>query len=183
MTELSGRVYVLKDNVDTDQILTAEYMKLNPADPEEYQKLGSLAMCGLPKNFPQFTENGKTLYPIIIAGKNFGCGSSREHAPMALGASGVKAVIANSFARIFFRNCISTGQILPCECPQRICEEFKTGDEAQVNQETNTLKNTTTGKEYSLRPLGEVEKIIKAGGLFQYARKIGIIKTHNKNYV
>ncbi|MDE9448544.1 3-isopropylmalate dehydratase, partial [Xenorhabdus bovienii] len=90
--------YVLTDNIDTDQILSAEYLKVNPSTPEGYAQLASLAMCGLPEGSLPFIDEskGKAKYPIIVAGQNFGCGSSREHAVAALGASGVKVVLAQS---------------------------------------------------------------------------------------
>ncbi|KAI5068070.1 hypothetical protein GOP47_0016415 [Adiantum capillus-veneris] len=89
----------------------SEHLTLVPSKPDEYEKLGSLALCGLPSPYPRFVAEGemKTKYPIIVAGPNFGCGSSREHAPVALGASGVRAVVAESYARIFFRNSVATG--------------------------------------------------------------------------
>src|SRR5205823_3597239 len=113
-----GRVYVLGDNIDTDQIIPAEYLNLVPTIPEEYRKLGSYALAGLARtpDQPPFVPPGgmATPYTIIVAGKNFGCGPSREHAPIALGAAGTKAVVAESFARIFFRNCVATGELYPC---------------------------------------------------------------------
>src|ERR1700760_4996101 len=103
----SGPVYVVRDNIDTDQIISAQYLNLIPTIPEEYEKLGSYAMAGLPDSlYPtRFVKEGemKAEYPIIIGGRNFGCGSSREHAPIAIGAAGCHAVVAESFARIFFR--------------------------------------------------------------------------------
>src|SRR5438128_5499732 len=98
-----GPVYVVRDNIDTDQIIPAQYLNLIPTIPEEYQKLGSYALCGLPDALyhARFIEPGQTrgAYPVLIAGRNFGCGSSREHAPIALGAAGCKVVVAESFAR------------------------------------------------------------------------------------
>ena len=119
-------------------------------------------------------EGGEeTPYPIVVGGRNFGCGSSREHAPIAMGAAGCKIVIAESFARIFFRNCVATGELYPLETPQRLCEILKTGDEATVDLEKATL--TVNGKTYNLKPLGEAKPVIDAGGLFAYARKTGMI--------
>ena len=117
-------VYVLSDNIDTDQIIPAKYLNLVPTIPEEYRKLGSYALSGLPGNFSPFVRAGteESEYSIIIAGRNFGCGSSREHAPVALGAAGVKAVVAMSFARTFFRNSIATGELCPCESAERLVE-------------------------------------------------------------
>src|SRR6266540_3169999 len=98
-----GTVYVVRDNIDTDQIIPAQYLNLIPTIPEEYEKLGSYALCGLPESlYPdRFVQEGKldTEYRIVIAGRNFGCGSSREHAPMALGSAGCNLVVAESFAR------------------------------------------------------------------------------------
>jgi 3-isopropylmalate/(R)-2-methylmalate dehydratase small subunit len=112
---------------------------------------------------------------VIVGGKNFGCGSSREHAPIALGAAGVKAVVAESYARIFFRNCVATGELYPVEAVARIADEFATGDEAVVDLEANTLLNRRTGKTFRLKPLGEAGPVIDAGGLFNYARQTGMI--------
>ncbi|WJX42795.1 hypothetical protein P8452_29985 [Trifolium repens] len=108
-----GLCYVVGDNIDTDQIIPAEHLTLVPSKPDEYQKLGSFALIGLPDSYTvRFVEPGetKTKYSIIIGGANFGCGSSREHAPVALGASGAAAVVAESYARIFFRNSVATGE-------------------------------------------------------------------------
>ena len=134
-------------------------------------------MIGLPDDqYPkQFVPEGgmKTPYQIIIAGRNFGCGSSREHAPIALGAAGVEAVVAESFARIFFRNCVATGELYPVRCRGAACDSVKTGDVATLDFDTDTL--TVNGKTYSLKPLGEVRPVIDAGGLFNYARQTGMI--------
>ena len=101
-----------QQNIDTDQIIPAEYLTLVPSKPDEYEKLGSYALIGLPDDlYPTRyieVDSMKTEYPVIIGGQNFGCGSSREHAPVALGASGATVVVAESYARIFFRNCVST---------------------------------------------------------------------------
>lgn len=114
-------------------------------------------------------------YSILIAGDNFGCGSSREHAPVALGAAGVKAVVAESYARIFFRNSVSTGEVYPLESEKRICEECKTGDVITIELGESLLINHTSGKEYKLKPVGDVGPVIEAGGIFAYARKAGMI--------
>src|SRR5512137_1313802 len=117
----TGPVYVVRDNIDTDQIIPAQYLSLVPTIPEEYEKLGSYALIGLPSPAIPFVQPGQTKseYPIIVAGRNFGCGSSREHAPIALGAAGVLAVVAQSYARIFFRNCVATGEVFPLESEAR----------------------------------------------------------------
>ncbi|HZV33367.1 MAG TPA: 3-isopropylmalate dehydratase, partial [Verrucomicrobiae bacterium] len=112
-TVFTGPVYVVRDNIDTDQIIPAQYLNLVPTIPEEYVKLGAYAMAGLPESlYPvRFVKEGQldSEYPIVIAGRNFGCGSSREHAPIAMGSAACKVVLAESFARIFFRNCVATG--------------------------------------------------------------------------
>jgi 3-isopropylmalate/(R)-2-methylmalate dehydratase small subunit len=116
-----------------------------------------------------------TAYPIVVAGRNFGCGSSREHAPIALGAANCQAVVAESFARIFFRNCIATGELYPVECVERLCDVFKTGDVATVDIDTNTIRHHGTGRTYALRAMGEVRPVIDSGGIFEYARKNGMM--------
>jgi len=174
---IRGLIFVLDDNIDTDQIIPAEYLTLVPSQPEEYEKLGSYALAGLPEREGKFVEEGemKTRYTIIVAGENFGCGSSREHAPIALGASSLEAVVAQSYARIFFRNCSATGELYPWESVERLCEQFETGQEVTIDFEQNQLINHTLDKTYSLKPLGEVEPVIDAGGLFDYARQTGMI--------
>ncbi len=178
MKTIQGTVYVVKDDIDTDQIIPAQYLNLVPTIPEEYAKLGSYAMCGLPDGYPPFVKPGamKAEYPIIIAGRNFGCGSSREHAPVCLGAAGVKAVVAESYARIFFRNCVATGELYPFETGIRLCDVFTTGDVAEIDVAGSLLTNRTTGKSYSIKELGAVAPVVEAGGIFAYARKSGIIK-------
>ncbi|MCL2927889.1 MAG: 3-isopropylmalate dehydratase [Trichodesmium sp. St16_bin4-tuft] len=174
---LTGKIFVLDDNIDTDQIIPAEYLTLVPSKPDEYDKLGSYALCGLPDRYGKFMEPEamKTQYPIIVAGENFGCGSSREHAPIALGASGVQAVVAQSYARIFFRNCSATGELYPWESSDRLCELFKTGQQVTIDFEKNQILNHTLDKTYQLKSLGEVRPVIDAGGLFAYARQTGMI--------
>ncbi len=174
---LNGPVFVLGDNVDTDQIIPARYLNLVPTIPEEYEKLGSHCLSGLPAGLGDFIAEGerKTRYPIIIAGENFGCGSSREHAPIALGAAGVKAIVAASYARIFFRNVVATGELYPLESTQRLVERFQTGDEVKLSVERLQLENLRTGETFELKPLGEALPVIEAGGLFAYARKTGMI--------
>jgi 3-isopropylmalate/(R)-2-methylmalate dehydratase small subunit len=176
-TPVTGPVYVVKDNIDTDQIIPAEYLNLVPTIPEEYEKLGSYALSGLPESlYPvRLVKNGemKSAYPIVVSGKNFGCGSSREHAPIALGAAGVEVVVAQSYARIFFRNCVATGEVFPYDTDVRLCDILKTGDIATVDFESNTIHSG--GKTYPLKPLGEVLPVVEAGGIFAYARKMGMI--------
>jgi 3-isopropylmalate/(R)-2-methylmalate dehydratase small subunit len=118
-------------------------------------------------------DNTESEYSIIIAGSNFGCGSSREHAPFALNKAGVKIVIAESFARIFYRNAIDGGFLIPIECRDRIFDKCKTGDDAEIDLEKYEIKIGSTI--YTLNPLGDVLPIIEAGGLFEYARKTEMI--------
>ncbi len=174
---ITSPVYVCADNIDTDQIIPAQYLTLVPTIAEEYEKLGSYALIGLPDalypaRFVQESEL-KTPYKIVIAGRNFGCGSSREHAPIAMGAAGVEAVVADSFARIFFRNCVATGELYPYDATERLCEVLKTGDIATLDFDHDTL--TANGKTYQLKPLGEVRPVIDAGGIFNFARQSGMI--------
>jgi 3-isopropylmalate/(R)-2-methylmalate dehydratase small subunit len=179
VTTMRGRVYVVGDNIDTDQIIPAEYLNLVPTIPDEYRKLGSYALIGLARtpDQPPFVPPGQmtTPYTIVVGGKNFGCGSSREHAPIALGAAGVEAVVAESFARIFFRNCVATGELYPCETPTRLVDAFRTNDEAVLDIDANTLTHVATGTVHRLRPLGDAGPVIAAGGLFAYARQTGMI--------
>ena len=172
-TVIRGKVYVVGDNIDTDQIIPAQYLNLVPTIPEEYEKLGSYALAGLPDGYPRFVAPGrtKTAYTIVVAGRNFGCGSSREHAPVSLGAAGVEAVVAESFARIFFRNCIATGELYPVECIERLSETLETGDEAELDLARQTLTVTGRSGTYRLRDLGEAKTVIDQGGLFEFARK------------
>ena len=173
----TARVFVVGDNIDTDQIIPAQYLTLVPTVPEEYAELGSYAMIGLPDGlYPtKFIAPGtrSTPYGIIIAGKNFGCGSSREHAPIALGAAGVQAVVAETYARIFFRNSVATGEVFPYESTTRLCDVLKTGDEVTLDYAADTL--THGDAVYALKPLGAVRPVVEAGGLFKYARSVGMI--------
>jgi len=175
----TGPAYVVRDNIDTDQIISAQYLNLVPTIPEEYEKLGSYALDGLPKSlYPtRFVAEGKldADYPIVVAGRNFGCGSSREHAPIALGSAGCNVVLAESFARIFFRNSVATGELYPCELTERLCDILKTGDEVTVDLDAQTVTVKNTGKVFKFKPLGDVRPVVDAGGLFNYARKTGMM--------
>ena len=174
-----GPAYVVRDNIDTDQIIPAQYLNLVPTIREEYEKLGSFALCGLPESlYPtRFVREGQldSDYPIVIGGRNFGCGSSREHAPIALGSAGCRVVLAESFARIFFRNCVATGELYPCECVDRLCDVLKTGEVVSVDLNAGTVTVEGTGKAYQFKPLGDVRPVVDAGGLFNYARQTGMI--------
>ncbi len=179
MTErIKGKIFVVGDNIDTDQIIPAQYLNLVPTVPEEYDKLGSHALSGLPDGHEPFVPEGesRTPYTIIVAGKNFGCGSSREHAPISLGAAGARAVVAESFARIFFRNCIATGELYPVDTTTRLCDRLKTGTEVELNLDANTLTVVDRGETFEMNDLGDARDVISDGGLFEHARKGGMIK-------
>ena len=155
-----GKVIKYGDNVDTDVIIPARY--LNTSDPAE---LAQHCMEDLDAGFIKKVRPGD----IMVAGKNFGCGSSREHAPIAIKASGVACVIAQTFARIFFRNAINIG--LPIlECPEA-AKDIKDGDEVTVDFDTGIITNKTSGKTYQAEPFpGFMQKIIAADGLINYIR-------------
>jgi len=181
---ITGRAYVLGDNIDTDQIIPAQYLSFNPSIPDERKFFGMYALTSVPegqRGLPQgdinfVRENEfRSDYSIIIGGKNFGCGSSREHAPIALAAAGIKAVVAEFYARIFYRNSVNGGYLIPVETPARLVDQICTGDELAIDIAAGTLTNKTTGDAWSLLPLGEVAPIIEAGGLFSYAAKVGMV--------
>jgi 3-isopropylmalate/(R)-2-methylmalate dehydratase small subunit len=181
---IRGVAYVVGDDIDTDQIIPAEHLSLVPTIEEEYRHLGGYALSGLPLDrYPTRLTDGdgaRSSYVVLIAGRNFGCGSSREHAPIALGAAGFGAVIAESFARIFFRNCIATGELYPLESKVRLCEAVQTGDLVEVDLVTPQLR-VAESVTYPLEPLGEVRTIVSAGGLFAYARQTGLVKAGDGN--
>ena len=178
-TVFTGPVFVVRDNIDTDQIIPAEYLNLVPTIPEEYEKLGAYAFAGLPEFIyaTRYVKAGQldSEYPIVVAGRNFGCGSSREHAPIAMGSAGCKIVLAESFARIFFRNSVATGELYPCESVDRLSDVVKTGDVVTVDLDAATVTVKNTGKVYKFKPLGDVRPVVDAGGLFNYARQMGMI--------
>lgn len=177
---IKGKVYVLGDNIDTDQIIPAEHLVYSIEDPEESRKYGHFALssvppeqAGLPQGRVPFIEgdNYQSEYSVILGGSNFGCGSSREHAPFALQMAGVKAVVAESYARIFYRNAVDGGFVIPFECASGLNGKIRTGDEVEISINDNTLKNLTSGDTYQLNSLGDVFDIVSAGGLFNYARQ------------
>jgi len=174
---LRALVYVVGDNIDTDQIIPAQHLNLVPTIPAEYRKLGTLALSGLPSDYPPFVKSGdaKAAYGIIVAGRNFGCGSSREHAPIALGAAGIRAIVAESYARIFFRNALATGEQYPCETAVSLRTIFRTGDEAEIRLDREEIVHVKSGKAFKLKSLGAVMPVVSAGGIFAYARQTGMI--------
>jgi len=146
--ELKGKAFVLGDNIDTDVIIPAR--NLNTADPEVL-KLHAFEDLDTSVYPQSFLSAGRSDYKIVIAGNNFGCGSSREHAPVALYAAGAQAVIANSYARIFVRNAIKGETILPLEAETDLSKEIKTGDEVEIDKKEWKLINHTSGKTYKLK--------------------------------
>lgn len=179
-TIIQGKAYVLGKNIDTDQIIPAEHLVYSLSDPEEVKLYGKYALsgvpvaeAGLPEGNRPFVEEGKfqSEYSIIIGGPNFGCGSSREHAPFALQVAGAKAIVAESYARIFYRNCVDGGFVIPCETAEQLNKTVLTGDEMKIDIENNSIANLTQGITYTLKPLGDVYNIVMAGGIFAYARQ------------
>ena len=156
-----GKAIKYGDNVDTDVIIPARY--LNTSDPVE---LAKHCMEDLDKDFVNRVQKGD----IMVAGKNFGCGSSREHAPIAIKASGISCIIAETFARIFYRNAINIG--LPIiECPEA-ARDIEDGNEVDIDFETGRITNLTTGKVYTGAPFPEfMEEIMNADGLIGYIKK------------
>lgn len=158
---LVGKAWKFGTDINTDEIIPARY--LNTADPEE---LAAHCMEDADPNFVKVVKRGD----LIVAGKNFGCGSSREHAPIAIKAAGISCVIAPSFARIFYRNAINIG--LPIlECPQ--ADEIQTGDELEVDLDAGTIRNKTQNKEYRAAAFPPfMKELISAGGLINYVKEV-----------
>ena len=155
-----GKVFKYGDNVDTDVIIPARY--LNTSDPIE---LAKHCMEDIDEDFANKVQVGD----IIVANKNFGCGSSREHAPISIKASGISCVIASTFARIFYRNAFNTGlPILEC---QEASEKIEEGNQVEINFKTGEIKNITKNEVYQAQPFPEfIQKIIDNDGLVNYVR-------------
>ncbi|MBP1559889.1 MAG: 3-isopropylmalate dehydratase small subunit [Oscillospiraceae bacterium] len=156
-----GKVHKYGDNVDTDVIIPARY--LNSADPKE---LASHCMEDIDKDFVNNVKDGD----IMVANLNFGCGSSREHAPISIKASGISCVIASTFARIFYRNAINIGlPILECD---EAAKNIENGDEVEVDFDTGVITNKTKNQTYQAQPFPEfMKEIINAGGLLKSLKK------------
>ena len=156
--QAKGKVFKYGDNVDTDVIIPARYLAI--ADPKE---LAEHCMEDIDKDFVKKVQPGN----IMVAGKNFGCGSSREHAPLVIKVSGISCVIAETFARIFYRNAINIG--LPIiECPEA-AKDIQDGDEVEVDFDSGMIYNRTKGTEFKGQPFPEfMQKLIAAGGLVNY---------------
>lgn len=161
--EVKGKAFKYGNDVDTDVIIPARY--LNDSSEEA---LRAHCMEDIDKSFVKEVKPGD----VIVAGDNFGCGSSREHAPLAIKASGVSLVIANSFARIFYRNSINIG--LPIlECPQAVAE-ISAGDKVEADLAAGVITNLTTGKSFKAQPFPEfIQQIIADGGLLNHLAKKG----------
>ncbi len=156
-----GRVWKFGDNIDTDVIIQGKYLVIN--DPEE---LAKHVFENIRPEFPENVKNGD----FVVAGDNFGCGSSREHAPIALKATGIEAVIAKSYARIFFRNAVNIG-LRAIECKET--DKIDDGDELEIDYEGNVIINKTKNEEYSFTPLPDfLKKILESGGLVNFARSM-----------
>lgn len=161
MAVLKGKVWRYGDNIDTDVIIPARY--LNTFDPKE---LAKHCMVDIDKDFAQKVRPGD----IMVGGKNFGCGSSREHAPVAIKACGVPVIIAASFARIFYRNGINVG--LPLMEIGDNVERIHAGDKLSVDLSSGKIRDITTGETFQATPLpGFIQDIAKAGGLIQYVKE------------
>lgn len=157
----TGKVIKYGDNVDTDVIIPARY--LNTSDHKE---LASHCMEDLDKDFTKKVQAGD----IMVAGDNFGCGSSREHAPIAIKASGISLVIANTFARIFYRNSINIGLAI-LECPEAVAN-ISDGDTVEADLDNGIIYNRTTGKSFKTQPFPEfIQRIIQNGGLIESIKK------------
>jgi len=149
-----------RDNIDTDVIIPGQYLKVH-----DYAELALHAMEGLDPDFHSKVKKGD----FILSGRNFGCGSSREHAPIALSHSGIKAVLALSFARIFYRNAVDGAFLLPIEIEEDAYSNISEGDELDIDIRINEIKNLTKNKTYKMKPFSEIiGKIVEAGGLFKY---------------
>lgn len=182
---IHGSCYIVGDDIDTDQIIPAQYLTYNPAIPEERKVFGRFAMSGLPEKSRGLPFGGipfvkedewKSEYKILVAGSNFGCGSSREHASICLKEAGIEACIAEFYSRIFFRNSVNGGYLIPFETENRLCDKIKTGDELEIDVENHRVKNLRSGEQFFLKPIGEVLPIIEAGDIFQYAKQKGMTK-------
>ncbi len=157
---VKGRVHKYGDNVDTDVIIPARYLNTS-----KHEELAAHCMEDIDKDFVNRVKPGD----IMVANKNFGCGSSREHAPIAIKASGISCVIASTFARIFYRNAINIGlAILECD---EAAQDIQADDEVQVDFDTGLITNLTTGKTYQAQPFPPfIQNIIEKGGLLNSIR-------------
>lgn len=158
---LKGRVHKYdKANIDTDVIIPGPYLKIH-----DHKELAKHALEGLDPKFPEKVQQGD----FLLAGSNFGCGSSREHAPIALSQTGIRAILAPTFARIFYRNAVDGGYLLPIEIDESTVKKIDDRDELEINLAENRITNITKNEQYSMKPFPElIAKIVEAGGLMKY---------------
>ena len=182
--KIEGKAFVLGKNIDTDQIIPAKHLVYSLDDPEERKFYGRHALSGVPDKQSGLPQGGIPLveedkfaseFNIIVGGPNFGCGSSREHAPASLDIAGVEAIIAPTFARIFYRNSVDGGFVIPYESLENLSKKIETGDQLEIEAAEQTVRNITKDERYKIRPLGSVSDIVNAGGIFEFARKEGMI--------
>ncbi|AIF83324.1 3-isopropylmalate dehydratase, small subunit [Candidatus Nitrososphaera evergladensis SR1] len=158
---LRGRVHKYeRDNIDTDVIIPGPYLKIH-----DHKELAKHAMEGIDPKFPEKVQQGD----FLVTGSNFGCGSSREHAPIALSQTGIKAILAPTFARIFYRNAVDGGYLLPIEIDAATVKKISDKDELEIDLARNRITNVTKNEQYSMKPFPElIAKIVEAGGLMKY---------------
>jgi 3-isopropylmalate/(R)-2-methylmalate dehydratase small subunit len=158
---LKGRVHKYdRDNIDTDVIIPGPYLKIH-----DHKELAKHAMEGIDPKFPEKVSQGD----FLVTGANFGCGSSREHAPIALSQAGIKAILAPSFARIFYRNAVDGGYLLPIEVDEDTFKKISDGDELEIDLGRNAIANLTRNERYAMKPFPElVARIVEAGGLMNF---------------
>ena len=161
MNILRGKVHKYnKDNIDTDVIIPGPYLKIH-----DHKELGKHAMEGLDPNFSQKIDEGD----FLLTGKNFGCGSSREHAPIALHEVGIRAILSPSFARIFYRNAVDGGYLLPIEIDSAVIDKISDNDELEIDLDNNRIVNLTSSEIFKIKPFPEIiSKIVQAGGLLYF---------------
>lgn len=158
---LRGKVHKYeRDNIDTDVIIPGPYLKIH-----DHKELAKHAMEGIDPKFPEKVQQGD----FLVTGSNFGCGSSREHAPIALSQTGIKAILAPTFARIFYRNAVDGGYLLPIEIDAATVKKISDKDELEIDLASNKITNVTKNEQYSMKPFPElIAKIVEAGGLMKY---------------
>lgn len=158
---LRGRAHKYdRDNIDTDVIIPGPYLKIH-----DHKELAKHAMEGIDPKFPEKVAQGD----FVVAGSNFGCGSSREHAPIALSHTGIKAILAPSFARIFYRNAVDGGYLLPIEVDEATFKDISDKDELEIDLSQNRITNITKNVRYAMKPFPElIAKIVEAGGLVNF---------------
>ncbi|MGN6347580.1 MAG: 3-isopropylmalate dehydratase small subunit [Candidatus Nitrosocosmicus sp.] len=159
---LYGRVHKYnRANIDTDVIIPGQYLKIH-----DHDELAKHAMEGIDPDFKRKISEGD----FLLVGQNFGCGSSREHAPIALSKSGIRAILSPSFARIFYRNAIDGGYLLPIEVDEHVLEQIDDEDKLEIDLENNVIRDVTKNNAiYKIKPFSKIiSEIVKSGGLFNY---------------